>query len=70
MKKKVTLRVQKHRANLRASGLRPVQIWIPDTRQKGFKEECHRQSKLLQNDPQEKEILEWLEHLSDDEGWK
>lgn len=28
----INTRVQKHRASLRASGLRPIQIWVPDTR--------------------------------------
>jgi hypothetical protein len=40
-------RVQRHRANLRAAGLRPVQIWVPDTRRPGFAEECSRQSRLV-----------------------
>ena len=36
-------RVRKHRETLRAQGLRPVQIWVPDTRAGGFAEECARQ---------------------------
>lgn len=40
-------RVQKHRAGLRASGLRPVQIWVPDTRRPDFAAECRRQSELV-----------------------
>jgi len=40
-------RVRKHREQLRAAGLRPVQIWVPDTRQPGFAEECRRQSLLV-----------------------
>ena len=39
-------RVQKRRENLRAQGLRPVQIWLPDTRRAGFNEECARQARL------------------------
>jgi hypothetical protein len=39
-------RVQKHRDALRAAGLRPVQIWVPDTRRPGFDEECRRQSRI------------------------
>ncbi len=39
-------RVQKHRDALRALGLRPVQIWVPDTRSEGFAEECARQTAL------------------------
>lgn len=39
-------RVQKRRDALRAAGLRPVQIWVPDTRRPGFAEECRRQSRV------------------------
>ena len=39
-------RVRKRRAALRASGLRPLQIWIPDTRHPGFAQECARQAAL------------------------
>ena len=37
-------RVTKRRANLRAAGFRPVQIWVPDTRAPGFAAECRRQA--------------------------
>ena len=70
MPQSISMRVQKHREGLRASGLRPIQIWVPDTRKKGFLKECHRQSMLLQNDPQEYEILKWISSASDDRGWK
>jgi hypothetical protein len=40
-------RVRKRRAALRKAGLRPVQIWVPDTRRLGFAEECRRQSRLV-----------------------
>lgn len=40
-------RVQKRRDALRAAGLRPIQIWVPDTRQPGFAEECRRQARLV-----------------------
>jgi hypothetical protein len=62
-------RVRKHRKALRDSGLRPVQIWVPDTRREGFAEECRRQSLLVSNDSQEAEILSWIENVSDTEGW-
>lgn len=38
-------RVQKRRDALRAAGLRPVQIWVPDTRRPGFAQECRRQAR-------------------------
>jgi DNA-binding LacI/PurR family transcriptional regulator len=37
-------RVRDYRARLRAQGLRPVQIWVPDVRSPEFTEEAHRQS--------------------------
>ncbi len=37
-------RVHKRREALRASGLRPIQIWVPDARRPGFAEECRRQA--------------------------
>ncbi|UHS60979.1 antitoxin MazE family protein [Agrobacterium vaccinii] len=43
----VNHRVQKRRDALRASGLRPMQIWVPDTRRAGFEAECRRQSRAV-----------------------
>jgi hypothetical protein len=63
-------RVQKHRAGLRAAGLRPVQIWVPDTRREDFAQECRRQSRLLQQDPHEADTLTWLEAAADTQGWE
>jgi L-alanine-DL-glutamate epimerase-like enolase superfamily enzyme len=40
-------RVQKRRAALRAAGLRPIQIWVPDTSRPGFAKECLRQAKTV-----------------------
>ena len=40
-------RVRRRRDKLRASGLRPIQIWVPDTRRPGFAEECRRQSVVV-----------------------
>ncbi|MDP2071937.1 antitoxin MazE family protein [Methylotenera sp.] len=70
MQANVALRVQKHRASLRAAGLRPVQIWVPDTRRAGFADECRRQSLALRGDQQEADVLDWLEVAADTEGWK
>lgn len=39
-------RVAEHRVRLREQGLRPLQIWVPDTRAPEFAEEAHRQSAL------------------------
>lgn len=69
MSANVIERVKRHRDGLRAAGLRPVQIWVPDTRRPGFAEECRRQSRLLRDDPHEREILDWIEAVADTEGW-
>lgn len=65
-----SIRVQKHRTALRKAGLRPVQIWVPDTRRPSFAAECLRQSRLIQNDIQDREIDLWLEDVADREGWQ
>ena len=70
MSTSTSVRVQKHRAALRESGLRPVQIWVPDTRRPGFAEECRRQSLLLQGDAHEQETTDWLEATAEREGWQ
>lgn len=70
MRTSTSERVQRHRAALRASGLRPVQIWVPDTRRAGFAEECRRQSLSLKGDAHEREIDDWLEAAGDREGWQ
>ncbi len=41
------VKVQEHRRRLRAQGLRPIQIWVPDVRAAAFKAEAHRQSLLV-----------------------
>jgi Protein of unknown function (DUF3018) len=70
MASSVAHRVKHHRDSLRASGLRPLQIWVPDTRRPGFADECRRQSIALRNDPQEAETLDWLEAAADTKGWQ
>jgi len=66
----VAQRVQKHRLALRAAGLRPVQIWVPDTRSAGFVAECRRQCLALRKGRSESGHLKWLESIADTEGWK
>ena len=67
----VAERVQKRRNALRKAGLRPVQIWVPDTRRPGFGEECRRQSKLAsQADQADVEMMDFMDEvLSDVDGW-
>jgi hypothetical protein len=57
-------RVATHRARLRAQGLRPVQIWVPDTRSASFKAEAHRQSLAVAHSPTEQEDQAFVDALS------
>jgi hypothetical protein len=50
------------------AGLRPVQIWVPDTRAPGFAEECRRQARLISNAGTTEDDQAWAE-LSDTTGW-
>jgi hypothetical protein len=56
---------------MRAAGLRPIQIWVPDTRRPLFAEECRRQSNLAaQADQGDPGLLDFLdEALGDVDGW-
>lgn len=65
-----TERVARHRRALRAAGLRPVQIWVPDTRRRGFAAECRRQSLALRGDPLEAQTLKRIGKLADSSGWR
>lgn len=40
-------RVRRHRDRLREQGMRPLQIWVPDTRAPGFAEELARQCRAV-----------------------
>ncbi len=40
-------RVRKHRAALRARGLRPIQLWVPDTRDPGFQSKYAKQLEII-----------------------
>ena len=63
-------RVRKHREKMKAQGLKPVTLWLPDVNAPKFKEDIRRQCELLNGDPHEKEILAEIEQWSDHEGWK
>jgi hypothetical protein len=43
----VNERVNAHRRRMRESGLRQVQIWVPDVRSERFASEAHRQSQAV-----------------------
>ncbi len=68
----VSERVQKHRDALRGAGLRPVQIWVPDTRRPGFAAECRRQAALVAAaDQHDAELSDFMDTaLADLDDWQ
>jgi len=53
------------------AGLRPVQIWVPDTRLPGFAQECRRQSRLAARaDAADPDLQRFMDDaLVDVDGW-
>jgi hypothetical protein len=63
-------KMRAYRKRLRKRGLRPVQLWVPDTRSAPFAAAARRQSRLIANDPAEREILAFIDVAADMRGWK
>jgi hypothetical protein len=66
-KKKATtkVRVQEHRERLRAQGLRPVQIWVPDVRSKEFARQAHIQSLAVAESKRADRDQEFIDAITD-----
>ena len=59
-------RVREHRQRLRAQGLRPVQIWVPDVRAPEFVAEAHRQSAAIAASEHEADDQAFVDAISVD----
>jgi hypothetical protein len=54
-----------YRERMRAAGLRPIEIWVPDVRSKSFKPKLRRQVASL--DPRlESEAMDFIETVESD----
>ena len=62
-------RVRKHREKMKAAGLKPVTIWVPDVTTPEFKAQVAREIAIINASAGEKEILEELSGI-EIEGWK
>jgi hypothetical protein len=62
----VNRRVREHRRRLRALGLRPVQIWVPDVRSPEFAQEAHRQSEVVAASERAADDQAFIDALSSD----
>jgi Protein of unknown function (DUF3018) len=58
------VKVREHRQRLRAQGLRPIQIWVPDVRAPGFRSEAHRQSLAVAISPHASEDQAFIDRVS------
>lgn len=61
-------RVREHRRRLRAQGLRPVQIWVPDVRSPEFANEAHRQATAVAASDHAQDDQAFIDALSTDDG--
>lgn len=59
-------KVREHRKRLRAQGLRPLQIWVPDTRSAAFKAQAHRQSLVVARSAQAQQDQDFIDAISED----
>jgi len=56
-------KVREHRQRLRAQGMRPIQIWVPDVHSPEFAAEARRQSLLVAQSPEEAEIQAFIDSV-------
>jgi hypothetical protein len=59
------VKVQEHRKRLRALGLRPIQVWVPDVRAPEFRSEAHRQSAAVSASATERDDRAFIDAISD-----
>jgi hypothetical protein len=58
-------KVRTYRQRMRARGLRPIQIWVPDTRTVAFRNEAHRQSQAVAQSASAREDQAFIDAVSD-----
>jgi hypothetical protein len=63
-------RVQKHRNKMKAAGLKPVTIWVPDVSAPGFKERIAREIEIINADADSQRVMEEMLALADFSDWK
>ena len=59
-------KVRLHRERLRAQGLRPVQIWVPDVRARSFVAAARKQSKAVAASEQATADQQFIDAVSSD----
>jgi Protein of unknown function (DUF3018) len=57
-------RVRAYRQRMRARGVRPIQIWVPDTRSPAFRDAAHSQSIAVARSRLERDDQKFVEAIS------
>ena len=57
-------KVRAYRERMRARGLRPIQIWVPDTRTAAFRAEAHRQSLAVAESARARDDQDFIDAIS------
>jgi len=65
-----TQKMRQYRERLKASGLRPIQLWVPDVRSQKIINEVRKQSVRVSSDSKETGIMKFVESVMDHEGWE
>jgi hypothetical protein len=65
-------RVRRHREKMKAMGLKPVTIWVPDVdvNSPEFRADIKRQCELINAAPDSQIVLEGMLELADFSDWK
>jgi hypothetical protein len=63
-------RMRAYRDRLRAQGLRPVQVWLPDVRNRRFAAKARRQSRLVARGTGDRAFQALIERSADLAEWK
>lgn len=62
-------RVRKHREKMKAAGLKPVTLWLPDVNAPGYKEDIRRQCRLINASVDSSIVLDGMLELADFSDW-
>jgi hypothetical protein len=63
-------RVRKHREKMKAAGLKPVTIWVPDVNAPGYREALARDIAKINADEESTRVMEDMLELADFSDWK
>jgi AmiR/NasT family two-component response regulator len=62
-------RVRKHREKMKAAGLKPVTIWVPDVNAPGYREQLARDISIINADADSMLVMEQMLSVADFSDW-